>query len=117
MLSTPPSHLPAPPRRWLSRPAVLAVLMLTVIVPTLLPRSLHAVAKFSSLSVCMLLVLASSIAGLALVSLARGQIAPDVHVLPTGKHLGKTPFEAANTLLSVVAGGWAGGWVGRKGGC
>lgn len=48
--------------------------MVGVVLPTLVPRSLNAVAKFSSFSVCMLFVLASSIASLAAVAVARGQV-------------------------------------------
>lgn len=89
---------------WLSRPAVLAALLLGVVVPTLVPRSLRVVARFSSFSVCMLFVLASSISSLALLAVARGAVAPGVHVLPTMEELGGTPLAAASSVLTVVSG-------------
>jgi hypothetical protein len=89
---------------WLSRPAVLAALMLGVVAPTLVPRSLRAVAKFSSFSVCMLFVLATSIASLAAVALATGKVAPGVRLLPDAAVLGPSPLEAAANVLSIVSG-------------
>jgi amino acid permease len=88
---------------WLSRPAVLAALMLGVVAPTLVPRSLRAVAKFSSFSVCMLFVLATSIASLAAVALATGKVAPGVRLLPDAAVLGPSPLEAAANVLSIVS--------------
>ena len=53
---------------WLSRPTVLAALLGTVVLPALVPRTLKAVAKLSSFSVCMLFLLASAISSLAVVA-------------------------------------------------
>ncbi|KAL4427706.1 hypothetical protein ABPG75_001795 [Micractinium tetrahymenae] len=88
---------------FLSRPAVLAALMVGVVLPTLVPRSLNAVAKFSSFSVCMLFVLASAIASLAAVAVARGQVAPGVHFLPHGEQLGASLLDKLTALLTVIS--------------
>lgn len=98
---------------WLSRAAVIALLMVTVVVPTLVPRSLRVVAKFSSFSVCMLFLLASAISGLALAALARGAIAPGVSWLPSYAAIGGSPLGALTSVLTVVSG--AAGGPGRGG--
>ena len=89
---------------WLSRPAVLAGLILAVVVPTLVPRSLRVVARFSSFSVCMLFLLASAISGLALLAVAKGQVAPGVSWLPAAADIGDTPLAALSSVLTVVSG-------------
>ena len=90
---------------WLARPAVLAYLMVGVVCPTLIPRSLRAVARFSSFSVCMLFVLATAIAGLAAAAVAEGRVAPGVHLLPAAAALGPSPFQMLNNILTVISGG------------
>ena len=77
--------------------------------PTLVPRSLRVVAKFSSFSVCMLFLLASAISGLALVALAQGSIAEGVRWLPSYQVIGGSPLGALTSVLTVVSGalpGW-----------
>lgn len=99
-----------PPRRrhdgpwWLTRAAVIAYLLVAVVVPTLVPRSLRVVAKFSSFSVCMLFLLASAISGLALVALAQGAIAQGVQWLPSYQAIGGSPLGALTSVLTVVSG-------------
>lgn len=89
---------------WLSRPAVLAVLLLLVVLPMLVPRSLASVAKFSSFSVGMVLSLAATIAGLAAVAAAEGRLAPDVRVLPSTQDMGDgSPLAILTSLLTVVS--------------
>ncbi|EFN57306.1 hypothetical protein CHLNCDRAFT_51413 [Chlorella variabilis] len=88
---------------WLARPAVLAYLMVGVVCPTLIPRSLRAVARFSSFSVCMLFVLATAIAGLAAAAVAEGRVAPGVHLLPAAAALGPSPFQMLNNILTVIS--------------
>ena len=99
---------------WLSRPAVLAALLGAVVVPTLVPRSLNAVARFSAFSVCMLFLLASAISGLAVAAIAEGAVAPSVHWLPDpGTMGGGTPLGALSSVLTVISGAWAGERVQR----
>lgn len=137
---------------WLSRPFVLAALMVLVVAPTLVSgsqngypapgwlghqrqamrciarrperakscltairpspthrrapqvlRSLRAVARFSSFSVCMLFVLASAIAGLALTAVAQGKVAPGVQWLPSAHSLGGSPLSGISSILTVVS--------------
>lgn len=103
---------------WLSRPAVLAVLMLAVVVPTLVPRSLKVVARFSSFSVCMLFLLASAISGLALVAVGEGEVAEGVRWMPAAEDIGETPMAVLTSVLTVVSGAmglgavhWLAGWL------
>ena len=72
--------------------------------PTLVPRSLRVVARFSSFSVCMLFLLASAISGLALLAVAKGQVAPGVSWLPAAADIGGTPLAALSSVLTVVSG-------------
>ncbi|KAI7839147.1 hypothetical protein COHA_007150 [Chlorella ohadii] len=88
---------------WLTRAAVIAYLLVAVVVPTLVPRSLRVVAKFSSFSVCMLFLLASAISGLALVALAQGSIAQGVRWLPSYEAIGGSPLGALTSVLTVVS--------------
>ncbi len=103
-----PCTLPPPFRHdgpwWLTRAAVIAYLLVAVVVPTLVPRSLRVVAKFSSFSVCMLFLLASAISGLALVALAQGSIAQGVRWLPSYEAIGGSPLGALTSVLTVVSG-------------
>lgn len=101
---------------WLTRAAVIAYLLVGVVVPTLVPRSLRVVAKFSSFSVCMLFLLASAISGLALVALAQGSIAQGVRWLPSYEVIGGSPLGALTSVLTVVSGAQCGS-VGLGSGC
>jgi hypothetical protein len=89
---------------WLARPAVLAALLVAVVLPALVPRTLKAVAKLSSFSVCMLFLLASAISSLAVVAVARGQVAPGVRLLPDAGTMGGTPLGILTSVLTVVSG-------------
>lgn len=106
---------------WLSRPAVLGALLLAVVAPMLVPRSLAAVARFSRLSVGMLFMLASVISTLAGVAIARGAVAPGVEWLPTPAAIGDTPLAVLTSVLTVVSGKLFGGldcralvWAGSR---
>lgn len=102
-------HISLPRRHdnpwFLSRPAVLAVLLGGVVAPMLVPRSLAAVARFSRFSVGMVGFLAAAICGLALAAVAEGRVAPDVHLLPDAEAMGGgTPLGVVTSLLTVVSG-------------
>ena len=95
---------------WLARPTAL---LAGVVLPALVPRTLKAVAKLSSFSVCMLFLLASAISSLAVVAVARGQVAPGVRLLPDAATMGDTPLGILTSVLTVVSG--EKGWPGPRG--
>ncbi|KAL4421082.1 hypothetical protein ABPG77_001377 [Micractinium sp. CCAP 211/92] len=89
---------------FLSRPAVLALLLAAVVAPMLVPRSLASVAKFSSFSVAMVLGLAAAISGLAAAALVEGRVADDVRLLPDAATMGGgTPLGILTSVLTVVS--------------
>ncbi len=109
--TTTPPHpwRPAMACRFLSRPAVLALLLAAVVAPMLVPRSLASVAKFSSFSVAMVLGLAAAISGLAAAALVEGRVADDVRLLPDAATMGGgTPLGILTSVLTVVSGELAG---------
>lgn len=109
--TTTPHHpwRPATACRFLSRPAVLALLLAAVVAPMLAPRSLASVAKFSSFSVAMVLGLAAAISGLAAAALVEGRVADDVRLLPDSATMGGgTPLGILTSVLTVVSGELAG---------
>jgi hypothetical protein len=90
---------------FLSRGFVLAALLLAVVGPMLVPRNLASVARFSRFSVCMVLLLAASILGLATAALFEGRLAPDVRLLPDPDSMGGgSPLGILTSLLTVVSG-------------
>ncbi|KAI3429739.1 hypothetical protein D9Q98_010054 [Chlorella vulgaris] len=89
---------------FLSRGFVLAALLLAVVGPMLVPRNLASVARFSRFSVCMVLLLAASILGLATAALFEGRLAPDVRLLPDPDSMGGgSPLGILTSLLTVVS--------------
>ncbi|GAB4819195.1 hypothetical protein N2152v2_006241 [Parachlorella kessleri] len=82
---------------------LVGVLLAVLVVPMLISRDLTVVARYSRLSVFMMLALAVSIAGLAALAVAQGKAAA-VHVLPVPSAMGDgTPFDVVATVLTVIS--------------
>ncbi|GAB4822555.1 hypothetical protein N2152v2_009601 [Parachlorella kessleri] len=89
---------------FLCRPIVVAVLVLGVVVPMLIPRSLTSVARFSRTSIVMVLLLATTICSLAIRALTLGEVGPGVHVLPSFADIADGSIRGvATALLTVVS--------------
>lgn len=88
---------------WLSREAVTGCLILSVVAPLLISRSLAFLSRFSRASVGLLLALATLLLGLAGVALFEQKAATDIHVLPSSIQSWGELGNFFSSLLAVLA--------------
>jgi solute carrier family 38 (sodium-coupled neutral amino acid transporter), member 2 len=87
---------------YFTRTAVSGALVLCVVMPLLLSRSLSFLSRFSRASVKLLLAIAATLLALAATALVKGNAAKDVYILPDIDGMGGIgPFISA--LLAVLA--------------
>lgn len=86
---------------WLSRGFVSGILTVLTVAPMLVSRDLAIVARFSRLSVGMMLFLAATIAGLAAYAVFQGKAAA-IHILPVPSEMGGL-LGLASCVLTVLA--------------
>lgn len=87
----------------LSRAAVTGSLLICVVAPLLISRSLAFLSRFSRASVILLLCIASLLLGLAALALFKGKAATDVHILPPIIRSWHEGLEFWSSALGVLA--------------
>lgn len=87
---------------WLSRLVVSAALVLGLIVPMLLPRSLTVVARFSRVTVVLVLAIAMLMSSLAGLALSQGKASRDIRFWPHAEP-GVGAFNMLTDILAVIS--------------